>query len=309
MLPSIFTGTMSDIANTDDVNIGDNEGKVGAENEVAVEGGLGKNVALSNTAHIDVTGTNADTGLIGAKNSYDVTACLTALIAQPHFGEHRPSVSECRNEYDFALCCKDTAKRKQTLPWQIVFLIDSCCFFISAGTMAHRIGNTEKIIVGDNSGKIGADNAISISDKAALDPLLQGIPTRNEVNIGNITNMAIGENIGDIGANNNCNVSGRKGVKLSIGNIYTMNTGSNTGDIGAGNNCNIMGGEGVKIAIGNIGNMTAGDNAGGIGVGNNCNVNGGKGVEINIGNATNTVLGSNAGGIGAGNNINISQCE
>lgn len=105
--------------------------------------------------------------------------------------------------------------------------------------MAHRIGNTEKIIVGDNSGKIGADNAISISgefnlctqvvvddmimiiiclcwhdnpvthkDKAALDPLLQGIPTRNEVNIGNITNMAIGENIGDIGANNNCNVSG-----------------------------------------------------------------------------------------------------
>lgn len=29
---------MSDIANTDDVNIGDNEGKVGAENEVAVEG-------------------------------------------------------------------------------------------------------------------------------------------------------------------------------------------------------------------------------------------------------------------------------
>lgn len=46
-------------------------------------GGLGKNVALSNTAHIDVTGTNADTGLIGAKNSYDVTGELFLILLGP----------------------------------------------------------------------------------------------------------------------------------------------------------------------------------------------------------------------------------
>uniref|UniRef100_A0A8P4KC12 Uncharacterized protein n=1 Tax=Dicentrarchus labrax TaxID=13489 RepID=A0A8P4KC12_DICLA len=63
---------MSNVANTEDVRISDNQGKVGANNAIDVKGGLGKNTELSNTTGITVIGKNTDTARIGADNSYDL---------------------------------------------------------------------------------------------------------------------------------------------------------------------------------------------------------------------------------------------
>uniref|UniRef100_A0A671WGN7 Uncharacterized protein n=1 Tax=Sparus aurata TaxID=8175 RepID=A0A671WGN7_SPAAU len=65
---------MADIANTKDIKIGDNKGKVGAGNTVGVEGGVGKNASLGNTQDVFVRGTND--GKIGAENEYGIKGGL-----------------------------------------------------------------------------------------------------------------------------------------------------------------------------------------------------------------------------------------
>ncbi|TDH05003.1 hypothetical protein EPR50_G00139000 [Perca flavescens] len=133
---------------------------------------------------------------------------------------------------------------------------------ISAGTMAHSIGNSKDIYVGTNKGKIGADNVINISGRTGSQP-----NTGNSCNTGGESGL----NSASTASGNTGNATGEKSV--NIGNTSNMTVGDNAGDIGAKNTCNVSRGDGVKISIGNMGNMVVGDNAGGIGVGNNCNVN------------------------------------
>ncbi|TDH05002.1 hypothetical protein EPR50_G00138990 [Perca flavescens] len=74
--PVISAGTMAKVADTEKIRIGDNAGKVGADNAVDVKGGLGHNTDLGNTSDITVLGKNTEKGRIGAENSYKIEGGL-----------------------------------------------------------------------------------------------------------------------------------------------------------------------------------------------------------------------------------------
>ncbi|KAF1378429.1 hypothetical protein PFLUV_G00190460 [Perca fluviatilis] len=74
--PVISAGTMAKVADTQNISIDDNAGKVGADNAVDVEGGLGCNANLGNTTDITVIGKNTEKGRIGAENSYKIEGGL-----------------------------------------------------------------------------------------------------------------------------------------------------------------------------------------------------------------------------------------
>ncbi|KAF1378430.1 hypothetical protein PFLUV_G00190470 [Perca fluviatilis] len=74
--PVISAGTTSRVADIQNISIDDNAGKVGAGNEVDIEGGLGRNSNLGNTTNITVKEKNTDTGRIGADNKYKIKGGL-----------------------------------------------------------------------------------------------------------------------------------------------------------------------------------------------------------------------------------------
>uniref|UniRef100_A0A671WAS2 Uncharacterized protein n=1 Tax=Sparus aurata TaxID=8175 RepID=A0A671WAS2_SPAAU len=65
---------MANIANTKDVVIGNNKGKVGAGNTVGIQGGVGKDASLGNVNEVVVGGIND--GKIGAENEYGIKGGL-----------------------------------------------------------------------------------------------------------------------------------------------------------------------------------------------------------------------------------------
>nr|AER42705.1 hypothetical protein 26h12 [Epinephelus coioides] len=67
---------MAKVADTENIVIGDNAGKVGSENAVDVTGGVQQNAALGNTSEIAVLGQNTEKARIGAENAYKIQGGL-----------------------------------------------------------------------------------------------------------------------------------------------------------------------------------------------------------------------------------------